>query len=172
MHEQEIQYYMMSYLLKDRNHKIVAPNITNVYPWECDLLSVTATDLVHEFEIKISKSGYRADSKKRKHNIMNWGAANDIFQHSPNYFWYVISGFTLSVDDMRPRCGFIYITETEIKVITDAPRLHAGKLREDKFDKIARSLSYKVQNTYRFYLPQKLNPQLTSDCPPQPRECP
>jgi len=48
--------------------------LENVYlfRWESDFLSVTKEGLVYEFEIKLSKSDFKADFKKKdKHRILN-----------------------------------------------------------------------------------------------------
>lgn len=145
MNESKIQRILTRYLVREKNHKIVAPNITNIFGWECDLISVTPANLIHEFEIKISRSDYLADAKKAKHFIM----ANKIHtsRRFANYFWYVAS-FDLPLSDLRSHAGLISIAGGVIRILKPAPKLHAQKLTPIHFDKIARSLTYKLLNSY------------------------
>lgn len=62
MTERDLQNALYYYTL-GRNHRIRCPNVC-CYPWESDLLSVTAAGLVHEYECKVSLSDFRADAKK------------------------------------------------------------------------------------------------------------
>lgn len=59
------------------SHQLHCPNTTTVFPWEADLVSVTRSNLIHEFEIKISKSDFRADFKKVKHRLLKEKWEND-----------------------------------------------------------------------------------------------
>jgi hypothetical protein len=43
------------------NHDIKIPNISCLYGWECDLVSVTKAGIVHEFEIKTTRSDWLAE---------------------------------------------------------------------------------------------------------------
>lgn len=43
------------------NHEIKIPNIACLYGWECDLVSVTTAGIVHEFEIKTTRSDWLAE---------------------------------------------------------------------------------------------------------------
>lgn len=47
-------------------------NLPNVYVYneESDLFSITKDDYAHEIEVKISKADFKADFKKRKHDII------------------------------------------------------------------------------------------------------
>lgn len=144
MNESKIQRILTRYLLRTKNHKIVVPNITNIFSWECDLISVTSADMVHEFEIKISRSDYLADGKKDKHLLMTRYKAH---QKCANYFWYVVS-FDLPLSDLRSHAGLISIAGGVVRILKPAPKLHAQKLTPIHFDKIARSLTYKLFNSY------------------------
>lgn len=53
--------------------------------------------LMHEFELKISESDFRRDSKKKRH------------QHStPNYFYYVVSDLSIINGDFLKYAGIYY----------------------------------------------------------------
>ncbi len=52
------------------SHQLYCPNTTTVFPWEADLVSVTRSNFIHEYEIKISRSDFLADFKKTKHRLL------------------------------------------------------------------------------------------------------
>lgn len=179
MNEAKIQALLMRYAMEERSHNIAIPNVTMVYSWEADLISVTESWLVHEFEIKISKSDYLADRKKlEKHEALfeQWrrpgkGEAEDesdepptktlpslfpgisfrVRREVPNYFWYVTWGF--EVTDLPAYAGWLAIEpdakRSPIRLKSDAPRLHGRKLRESSREKLARWLSFKLKNMYQ-----------------------
>lgn len=52
-------------------HRLFCPNTTTVFYWEADLVSLTRAGLMHEYEIKCSRSDFLADFKKDKHRILD-----------------------------------------------------------------------------------------------------
>lgn len=50
-------------------------NNVNVFTWESDLLTVTKSGYVHEFEIKVSRADYRRDKKTKdiKYQVLDKG---------------------------------------------------------------------------------------------------
>ena len=85
--EARIQYSLFNELYK-RGQRIILPNISWSYlRWEADLISVTKSGFLHEYEIKISLSDFKNDFKKKKHNTLRRNHPNMI--GVPNYFWYV-----------------------------------------------------------------------------------
>jgi len=74
--------------------------------------------------------------------------------NTPNYFWYVTHGF----DIVPPLyAGWMTIIERAgrgrldlvLKVQKRAPRLHAGRVGEDRLISIGRLLSYRLSHAYR-----------------------
>ena len=68
---------------------VAAPNYTPRRWWECDIWGVTKAGRVVEWEIKLSMSDLRADTKKarglgRKHDVITTD------RHAPSRFWYVV----------------------------------------------------------------------------------
>lgn len=158
MNESWMQARLMNYVLDSNNHEVAVPNLTALYYWECDLISVTRSGMVHEYEIKISQSDYRADFKKRKHEQMEmeWGMVNRA-KLSPNYFWYAIYGFSIPIADIPAKAGLLEINEKgQITIIKNAPRLHSDKLTEKQRYSLARWLSYKLKNCYSQLYPKTL----------------
>lgn len=67
----EIEYALFYWLYKKKKHKITLNRynygIVELYH-ECDILSVSNSGYLTEFEIKISKSDLKNDLKKRHHH--------------------------------------------------------------------------------------------------------
>ncbi|MBP8055170.1 MAG: hypothetical protein KA314_04980 [Chloroflexi bacterium] len=159
MNEATMQAILMRYAMEEKHHEIAIPNITEIYRWEADVLSVTRAFLTHEFEIKVSKADYLADrKKKRKHEWLAappltdyWGAPK---AHTPNYFWFATSGF--EIDNLPPYAGWLVITPDKsrrygysLKIRKDAPKLHQLKLEDKARLNLSRWLSYKLKNMYQ-----------------------
>lgn len=51
-----------------RRHHLIVPNVC-MFGWESDLVSVTAAGFVCEYEIKCSRSDFKADMKKLRHAL-------------------------------------------------------------------------------------------------------
>ena len=110
------------------------------------MVSVTKAGYVNEFEIKLSKSDYRADFQKKKHKTF---AARKMHKDwtMPGYFWFVAPKGIVS--DVPEYAGHLEVYEgfwNDFKVIKKAPRLHSSKITETQKEKIYRSIPYKLWN--------------------------
>lgn len=71
MNEYVIQDLIYKWLVG--HHINIIPNLY-LYQWESDMISVTKSGYVHEYEIKISKKDFYADFlKKEKHQVLKDG---------------------------------------------------------------------------------------------------
>jgi len=136
MTEKEIQFTLYKYLEYRLHHKHITPNSKSIFDWEADIVSVTNSGYVYEFEIKRTLADYRADFKKEeKHSrLKNRG------RHIPSRFWYVINGFELPVDAIPEYAGLIIMTSTsiwdDIHIIKRAPRLTTSTIEPKYIDKL------------------------------------
>jgi len=147
--EKEIQAVLMEQLLDEKNHQIVTPNITVIYPWECDLLSLTRAGLSHEFEIKRSVGDYRADFKNKrcKHQTLSH---RDMGLALPNYFWFVTTGIEIEPPEYA---GWIRVTPCDVGrpklcIQKEAPRLHTKKMHNKGIISMGRICSYGLKKMY------------------------
>jgi len=127
---------------------------------ECDVLSVTKTDYICEYEIKISKSDFKADFKKEKHKLITENkfnetitlkkAGNRIFEivdpyYVPNYFYFVVTENLISLEDIPKYAGLMYFHENgTFSIIKKAPLLHKGKATVKFIRGLAHQLSCKL----------------------------
>ncbi len=72
-----------------RNHSCIIPNIyLPRFGNESDLVSITNTGYLWEYEIKITKNDFYADRRKYRHErYLDSESATD---RKPNRFWYVV----------------------------------------------------------------------------------
>lgn len=140
-----------------------APNI-KLYPFESDLLVLRNTGYVIEYEIKLSVSDFRADSKK-SHRVLTGTEHNGTFikelygtvtRHDwlrmgagPNRFYYVVSDSIMDKLDVPDWAGVIGCWPTRSKdrcgvAIRKSPKLlHRKKAGDQVQKKILQSLYYR-----------------------------
>lgn len=148
-----MQARLMDWCMNELHHDLIAPNITNVYWWECDLLSMTKAKFVHEFEIKRSISDYRAEFKNKQgkhHSLRESRTYNNGVARTPNYFWYVTADFDIDPPDYAGWIKFMDLGEekTDFWIKKDAPRLHNQKINDKKIISIARVISFRLREFY------------------------
>lgn len=122
----------------------VCPNFTPDGWWECDLAQVTKSLYFREFEIKLSRSDFKADAGKsrsrydrttrqyvehRKHDLLSQHV-----EHGPVQFNYVTPQGLLDKSEIPEWAGLIEIIPhkthwmySRMKQIKSAPRLHRKK---------------------------------------------
>jgi hypothetical protein len=146
--EQRIQIALFRALVK--GNFAVVPNVSwSWFDWETDLVAITRARYVHEYEIKISHSDFKADFKKRKHYRFKDIRREGKHARTPNYFWYVapIKAIPICIPEYA---GLIEVQGDRYGidlVIVKRPRLlHRTKLSEHGVKQVLRSLMYKYWN--------------------------
>ena len=106
-----------------RGHFPVAENMTAYTGGEADVMSMTKTGYVWEFEVKVSLSDFRADFKKKmKHDYLSRGHA-----YTVNYFVYACPKGLIPLSRVPSYAGLYYITPDGIEVVKKPPLLHKSK---------------------------------------------
>lgn len=124
-------------------YHIVCENIQVLHRWEYDVLSVSLSGMVHEFEVKISRSDFKADFKKNKLQLYSSFGINTTV--IPNYFSYVCPEGLIKVEEIPIYSGLYYAKDGEIICIKEPKRLH--KIKHDRsriVNKIARVVSERL----------------------------
>ena len=113
--EKQIQRGIMLHLC---NNSVRLPNYTPADWWENDVIRITKAGYWIEYEIKLSRSDYYGDRRKRncpwdgpietKHNIL---AAND--GRGPKNFWFVCPWNVIRVENLPPWAGLINTSENK-----------------------------------------------------------
>lgn len=146
-----------------------------VFDWESDKLIITKSGYTYEFEVKISRSDFKADfkHKKDKHIILGSSITGEKYMPSfweffeankkryptvqlweehcrkegycktyftehykrPNYFYYTVPQDLVSVDEIPPYAGLIYVTEYgSLRTVKKAPLLHKEKYTDEQLN--------------------------------------
>lgn len=143
--------YTEQIILDTLNHSFLASpkyliNNLFVFFWESDYLALTKAGYWYEIEVKISRSDFKADFKKKgKHEslsgLMMHGGSNlrNPNYARPNYFYYAVPENMISVEEAPEYAGLLYVClgkyGTIIKTVKKAPTLHKDKLNLDLSDK-------------------------------------
>lgn len=154
MNERTIQIRLMEEVLSNKNHKAAITNSTMLLYNEADLLSVTKAGLVHEYEIKLTKSDYNREFKKKKSkhwylkNAKRFGDSRIV----ANYFWFVTYDFDIEPPEyagwikLTPVVGVDWLRLWRKK---QAPRIHGNRWDDAKVARIARLLSFRLLKEYK-----------------------
>jgi len=145
MTEKTIQRDLILYLLRN-GFRCFAPNISIRFG-EADLLGVRSSGYAEEFEIKISRSDYKADAKKRcKHYFYSCAKRlMDVkYKYVPNKFSYVLAD---GIDpNPIPEYAGMYIVKSNgtIECVKYPPLLH--KEKQNWSERVANTLTWRYIN--------------------------
>lgn len=103
-----------------RNHTPVVANVTTMFDWEVDLFSVNKGGMTYEFEVKISRSDFLRDKKKKKWAMYKWKKETRL----PNYMIYVCPIGLIGVEEIPTFCGLFYYENGEILEIKTPKQIH------------------------------------------------
>lgn len=142
MTEKSIRDKLLSYFYKDASTRLMIENVF-IFDWESDFFILQRNNFCVEFEIKISKSDFKADfNKEDKHIFLKTGivtkkkyVSNQLqliqtkSNHRPNKFYYVTPHGLLNIDDIPEYSGLIEIDKWDrINLIKKAPFIHKERL--------------------------------------------
>jgi hypothetical protein len=117
--ESAIQYMLYCH----HNFKTVIPNVhTDEHGGsEVDALYLTSTNRAYFYEIKCSKADFKADFKKKRHQLFL--DRSDKMSIKPKHFYYVCYGFDISVEDVPEYAGLITCNKYGLTTVKNAPVL-------------------------------------------------
>lgn len=147
---------ILSTHLFELKHTPICANFQTLNLQECDVISVSPSGYLFEFEIKTSVSDFKADFKKTvKHDRLNNG--DGVFYPPKNklgeqrtefllcsYFWYVCPACLIREDMVPEYAGLIWIHyDGRIEYRKPCPQIHAVKADTRILLKIAHNLTQK-----------------------------
>ena len=106
--------------LYEKGHSPISTHVTGCGLAECDVISISKADFIYEYEVKISKSDFKADFKKKKHKLMTERKSvneSKNFYFIANYFYFVVPENLISIDDIPEYAGLIYLCGDKFKQI-------------------------------------------------------
>lgn len=146
MNGKTIQRHLVNYCMKRGN--VLA--VQNIFYWkahESDVLALTKSGYLNEYEAKSSRSDFLNDfNKTEKHNALAKCHRSGNLPHSnPNRFYYVCPEGLLTIDDIPDYAGLLWVEPRGfIDEIVKAPKLHSEKIEPDFWQKIAMKLFWKT----------------------------
>ncbi len=156
MNEFLIQRTLYFYRTYKEGYPILVSNIY-LFHWESDLIYVSKNGYITEYEIKISKSDFKADKNKTyKHQKL--GSCSTF---KPKYFWYVCPPNVIDIQNIPDYAGLIYCNSLRyhevtysslrdnIKIIKKAPKLKSDKITDQKLIDILKKGNTKYWATIR-----------------------
>lgn len=161
------EYQIQSLIRYERSSSMIAyPGYTPRGWWECDVIEVTKAMYWKEYEIKLSRSDFKADARKtrersvrdpegphswsyktethNKHELLAAGS-----EKGPSQFWFVTPVGLLTVDDIPTWAGWMEV-DTTMNSYTNreglilikqkhAPRLHNKKFSDEQLLELYRN---------------------------------
>lgn len=106
----------------------VCENVNYFFGHEMDVCSISKSGLITEFEVKVSKSDFKADAQKNKWRYFEAKVEKQI----PNYFYYVCPEGLIKVEEVPQFAGLIYVKDDEVTIIKPSSRIHRLKHDKDK----------------------------------------
>ena len=148
----------LSMHLYEKQHSPITTRFTGYGLSECDVISISKSDYIYEYEIKISRSDFKADFNKEKHKLMlerkctkeimikeNKEMIKDTLYLTSNYFHFVTPTGLVSIDDIPEYAGLIYMDENlNFEVIKKAPLLHKEKASYNFIRQLSHNLTCKL----------------------------
>ena len=145
----DVQRVLMLHLF-DKGHSPITTNYTGFGHGECDMLSVSQSDYVYEYEIKISKSDFKRDfTKTNKHEALREGreprkSRDGAIRFSiPNHFYFACPTDLIQLEDIPDYAGLIYMDGVNMKYVKKAPLLHNTKADASLMRRLAHNLTCK-----------------------------
>lgn len=104
-------------------HPIVCENISPLFRWEMDVMSISKSGMMYEFEVKISRSDFKADAKKGKQSF--YDESGLVPKWTPNFFSYVCPDGLIKASEIALGCGLFYFRDNEVFEIIKPKKLHS-----------------------------------------------
>ncbi len=136
-------------------YQLMVPN-AHWYVNEMDLACVRNSGFLDEFEIKMSRSDFKADFTKTSierlpdSDQINWKKKpelkHDLLQDGrglANYFYFVLKEGIATSEEVHKDYGLIWVTDMGIEVEREATRLHSRKLELNTQLYFAKKLNYR-----------------------------
>jgi len=135
--------------LYEKGHSPITTRFKGYGLAECDTLSISNSEYIYEYEIKISKADFKKDFIKEKHSYIKSGNyvvenKKGIWYNTANYFYFVVPENLISVEDIPEYAGLMYSIGNTFVTIKKAPLLHKTKATTELIRAICHQLTTKL----------------------------
>lgn len=138
-------------LISDRYQRnFVMPNYTPINWFECDVLELTAAGFFREYEIKLTRSDFKADAEKVKYKweitagrfdrsigVTKHNRLGNADLHGPSRFYFVVPRGLIAENEIPAWAGLIVCWRVERHsrlacfTVKEAPVIHRHKANPD-----------------------------------------
>lgn len=136
--------------LYQKGHSPITTKFTGMGLQECDVISVSRSDYIYEFEIKISRQDFKKDFLKEKHqHIINekftYQRNGELLWRVCNYFNYVVPEGLVTIEEVPNYAGLIYLkSDFSFEQVKKSKLLHKMKADASFIRQLAHNLSCKL----------------------------
>ena len=134
-----------------KNHQVNAANIYYHKRWESDFLSMSKAGYLHEVEIKLTKSDYKADFKKKR---KTYGGKEGKSKHAQiesgalvSYFWFAMPEGLVELEEVPEYAGVIYVRKSKglltLHPARPAPKLNKNPIGAEGIRRILQKTTWK-----------------------------
>jgi len=111
-------------------------------PWECDVLAITKAGYAVEYELKTTRSDFKADFKKPKHKLFKKGQGGQVSR-----FWFVVPEGLVGKDEVPSYAGLMYCSikgkKRSLDIIKYPKRLKSKKIDTRNMRRLYRSMMFR-----------------------------
>lgn len=173
MTEKDVIQLLAKHSDHQKRYEVMVPNCYTSYDNEADFFGIRRSGFCDEFEIKVSRSDFLADAKKRvayrECEKDEWGWKQQGLEFAPytkwkrdalrageleaNYFWYVVVEGICKLEEVPDFAGLIEVPAPDscrswLRVLKHPARLHKEKLSYEKRYRYARKGCFRFWNVY------------------------
>lgn len=140
----------LSMHLYEKQHSPITTRFTGMGLQECDVISVSKSDYIYEYEIKTSRADFKKDFIKEKHTHMINESSTKVVRGQtiyllPNYFTFVVPFGLVSEEEVPEYAGLMYMNEDSSFAVVKKPKLlHKVKASDEFIRKLAHNLTCKL----------------------------
>jgi len=133
---------------------LIFPNVF-IDNFEADIIEITKSGYIHEYEIKLTKEDFRHDSLKGSNHKYEHVNKQDIIIGGKyvNTFSYVVPKNMILVTDIPEYAGLIYFEKyrdrISFNIIKNAKRLSKDKLGDKRKEKCLLSTYYRFHSYFK-----------------------
>jgi len=125
-----------------KGHEAICENYG--HSWEMDIASLSKSGMLHEYEVKISRSDFIADKKKKATKFSHYEMRNE--RTAPNYFYYVCPKGLIKKNEIPIYAGLYYYEDNKVWMVKNAKRIH--KVPTDEKKTLRKMLRLNIQRKY------------------------
>ena len=115
--------------------------------WEMDVASLSKSNLLTEYEVKISRQDFLNDKRKKSKKFLCYGGGTNVAGRvAPNFFYYICPHGLIKEKEIPEWAGLIYYENGKLKWIKSPKKLH--KVKADKDRIFSKMLRLTIQRKY------------------------